>query len=45
MGFVVSMVAIIGSVGTVIYGAHWSVSVALVSVPVMGAVKALITRK
>ena len=45
MGFVVSVAAISGAIFTAYAGAHWSVSVALVGVPIMGAVKALITRR
>ena len=45
MGFLVSVLAIGGAIYTVSASAHWSVSVALVSVPVMGAVRALITRR
>ena len=44
MGFIVSAAAIGGAVFTAASGAHWVVSVALVGVPIMGAVRALITR-
>lgn len=45
MGFSISLLAIGGAIYTVAVGAHWSVSVALVSVPVMGAVRTLILRR
>lgn len=38
----VAFAALIGAVLTVLYGAHPSVSIALVSVPVLGIVKALV---
>ena len=45
MGFIVPILAIFGAVFTSSIGANWSVSVALVSIPVMGVVKTLVTRK
>ena len=45
MGFCVSVVAIIGALVAAYIGAHWAVSVALVSVPIMSVVRALILRK
>jgi uncharacterized membrane protein len=45
MGTAVSVLAILGAIYTAIMGSHWAVSIALVSVPVMGAVRALITRR
>lgn len=41
----VSMTSIAASVYSVSIGAHWSVSVALVGVPLMSAVRAIILRK
>lgn len=45
MGFVVSIIAILGALTAVQLGAHWSVPVAFVSVPVMTVVRALVLRK
>jgi uncharacterized membrane protein len=44
-GAVVSIVAILACVASAYIGAHWAVSVALVGVPLMSAVRALIIRK
>jgi heme A synthase len=40
----IGVLAIVGAVVTVIYGAPWQVPVALVGVPVLGIVQALIGR-
>ena len=45
LGASVSAMSVIGCVISIYLGAHWSVSIALVGVPLMGAVKTLITRK
>lgn len=45
MGFIVSTLAIAGAILTSYTGGHWSVSVALVSIPVMGVVRTLVIRK
>ena len=45
MGFAVSLIAILGALAAVYLGAHWSVPVAFVSVPVMTVVRALVLRK
>ena len=45
LGAAISMLAILSTLGSVALGAHWSVSVALVGVPIMSAVRALILRK
>ena len=45
LGFTVSVLALGASVASVAIGAHWSVSVALVGVPIMSAVRAIILRK
>lgn len=45
LGAAVSMTSIAASVYSVSIGAHWSVSVALVGVPLMSAVRAIILRK
>lgn len=44
-GAAVSLSSIVGAVVSVVYGAHPTVSIALVSVPVLGMVKALIGNK
>jgi len=44
-GAAISIIAIIATIVSVAIGAHWSVSVALVGVPLMSAVRALILRK
>lgn len=44
-GATVSILAILGAVASVWLGAHPAVSIALVSVPVLGMVKALIGNK
>jgi len=41
----ISALAILATVVSVVLGAHWAVSVALVGVPLMSAVRALIVRK
>lgn len=42
LGAVVSVAAVIGAVYAAHIGAHWSVSVALVGVPVLGIVRAIV---
>lgn len=42
MGWIVAIAAVAGAIWTAANGAAWQVSVALVSVPVLGIVKALI---
>jgi hypothetical protein len=42
MGWTVAIAAVAGAIWTAANGAAWQVSVALVSVPVLGIVKALI---
>jgi uncharacterized membrane protein len=44
-GAAISILAIVATIISVAIGAHWSVSVALVGVPLMSAVRALILRK
>lgn len=44
LGLVVSLCAVGGSVFTALAGAHWSVSVALVGVPLAGVVRAFLAR-
>lgn len=41
LGALIAILAVGGAVLTAIFGAHWSVSVALVSVPVLGMVQAI----
>jgi len=45
MGWTISIGAIIASVGTAMIGAHPSVSIALVSLPVVAIVQAFLSRK
>jgi uncharacterized membrane protein len=45
IGLVISMAAIAAAVYTTLIGAHWSVSVALVGVPVLGIVRAIVGSK
>lgn len=45
LGAVVAVVAIGGAVAAAFAGAHWSIPVALVSVPVMAMIRALIVAK
>lgn len=45
MGFIVSALSISGAISAPFTGAHWSVSVALVSIPVMGVVRTFVIRK
>ena len=45
LGFIISLSSIIGCISTAFYGAHWSVSVALVGVPITGIVKAFLDKK
>lgn len=42
LGSVVSLIAVIGAIYAAHIGAHWSVSIALVGVPVLGLVRAII---
>lgn len=44
LGFAVILCAIGAAVGAAYLGAHWSVSVALVGVPILGMVKAIMRR-
>lgn len=44
LGFVVSIAAICGAAWTAWIGAHWSVSVAMVSVPITSIVKAFLSK-
>ncbi len=45
LGGLVSLLSIVACLISVGQGAHWSVSIALVGLPLMGAIRALITRK
>lgn len=45
LGFALSLVATIAAVTSAIYGAHPSVSIALIGVPLMSAVRAIILRR
>lgn len=45
MGWSISVGAIVASVGTVALGAHPTVSVALVSLPILGIVRAILASK
>lgn len=45
LGTVLSALCIIGSVATVYLGAHWSVSMALVGVPLVSVIRAVINRR
>lgn len=45
LGAAVSIISILAALATVYFGAHWSVSVALVGVPLMSVARALIVRK
>lgn len=45
LGAAVSITSIVASVTAAYLGAHWSVSVALVGVPLMSAVRAIVLRK
>ena len=45
LGALVSISCISGAIFTAYIGAHWAVSIALVGVPVMGAIKAFINQK
>lgn len=44
-GFALSIACVLGAVGTAAIGAHPSVSIALVSLPMVAAIKALLGRK
>lgn len=44
-GAITSVLAIIACLISIWQGAHWSVSIALVGLPLMGAIRSLITRK
>lgn len=43
MGSIVGFVAVVGAIATALYGVHWSVPIALVGVPVLGIVQALVS--
>lgn len=45
IGMVISTAAICGAVYTVYLGAHWSVSIALVGIPVLGIIRAIVGSK
>lgn len=45
LGAFISLVAVVGSVYSAHIGAHWAVSLALVGVPVLGLVRAIIKPK
>lgn len=45
LGALTSMLALIACLISVWMGAHWSVSIALVGLPIMGAIRSMITRK
>jgi uncharacterized membrane protein len=45
LGAAISILSILAALATVFMGANWAVSVALVGVPLMSAVRALILRK
>ncbi len=45
LGAVVSILSIVASLVAVVLGAHWAIPVALVGVPLMSAVRALVLRK
>ena len=45
LGLIISICAIIGAVYTASIGAHWTVSVALVGVPILGIVRAIVGNK
>ena len=42
LGAIISVVAVCGAIFTAYIGAHWAVSVALVGVPVLGIVRAIV---
>jgi len=45
LGATIAIAAMTGAVVAAALGAHWSVSVALVGVPIMGVVKAIVDRR
>ena len=45
LGGLISLFSIAACLISVWQGAHWSVSIALVGLPLMGAIRALITRR
>jgi len=42
LGAIISLVAVLGAIYTAHIGAHWSIPVALVGVPVLGLVRAIV---
>lgn len=45
LGFLIAIAAIIGAILSFVLGAHWAVSVAMVGVPILGIVKAIVDRR
>ncbi|MCL2656852.1 MAG: hypothetical protein FWD62_05410 [Betaproteobacteria bacterium] len=45
IGLLISLAAIGGALATAFLGAHWSVSVALVGIPILGIIRAIVGSK
>lgn len=45
IGLIISVSAIGGAVGAAYFGAHWSVSIALVGIPILGIIRTIVGSK